>query len=259
MLSYRSAYLETEGIRQEAASFMQELADLMQRLASLDESLGRTERFAAKVEATAGKTRSERVGQGPVEEFESLPDAPVASKVNLGSGLWKSPFSKSLTSGMDLTLDKLKERTDQVEAKLHTAFGKQQDKSYFWSSLPHSWPTRGWVTSEFGAGRGNHMHEGIDIAGPVGTPITAPGDGVVTFEGYRAGYGKCVIIDHGYGVSTLYGHLSSSYVQEGQRVQRGLMIASMGNTGRSTGSHLHYEVHVDGVPVNPLLYLSGKL
>lgn len=67
------------------------------------------------------------------------------------------------------------------------------------------------------------------------------------------------MIDHGYGIATLYGHLSSTYVEEGQRVQRGLQIAAIGNTGRSTGPHLHYEVHVDGVPVNPMLYLSGKM
>lgn len=259
MLYYRGAYLETESVRLQAADFMQQRSALMGRLASLEDSLTRTERFAAKVEATAGKNRAGRVGQGPVEEVENLPDAPAATPIKLGDGLWKSPFSKSLTSGLDLTLDKLKERTDMVEEKLHASFSLQQDKTYFWSSLPHAWPTRGWVTSEFGVGRRNHMHEGIDIAGPVGTPIMAPGDGVVTYSGYRAGYGKCVVIDHGYGIATLYGHLSSTYVEEGQRVQRGLQIAAIGNTGRSTGPHLHYEVHVDGVPVNPMLYLAGKM
>lgn len=174
MLYYRGAYLETEGVRLQAADFMQQRSDLMGRLAALEDSLTRTERFAAKVEATAGKNRSGRVGQGPVEEFENLPDAPAAAPIKLGDGLWKSPFSKSLTAGIDLTLDKLKERTDLVEEKLHASFSLQQDKTYFWSSLPHAWPTHGWVTSAYGAGRRHRMHEGIDIAGPVGTPIMAP-------------------------------------------------------------------------------------
>jgi murein DD-endopeptidase MepM/ murein hydrolase activator NlpD len=263
MFYYRHIYLGTEGLRAEAAQFLQERSALMGRLAELEAAIGRTERFAAKVEASNSKGRGEQVGQGPVEESDALPVSPPAAPVRLGEGMWKSPFSKSLTAGLDLSLKRLSERNDVVEEKLHTAFSNRQERLFFRASLPSSWPTHGIITSEFGDGRGSRrharMHEGVDIAGPVGTPISAPGDGVVTFSGYRAGYGRAIIIDHGSGLSTLYGHCSAVYVAEGQHVQRGTMIAAIGNTGRSTGPHLHYEVHVDGVPVNPLKYLgSGR-
>ena len=77
----------------------------------------------------------------------------------------------------------------------------------------------------------------------------------MTFTGYDHGYGQTVRVDHGYGITTVYAHCSSYYVTEGQRVKRGMLIAAIGNTGRSTGPHLHYEVRVDGVPVNPMLYV----
>lgn len=262
MFSYRSAYISTNEIRLEAAKFMKEKSELTSRLAELEGAVARTERFAAKIESAAGK-KPASVGLGPVDEQDGLPDSPRAASLNLGSGMWKSPFAGSLSEGLNLSLDKLSERNDAVEQKLHAAFAKQQDKVYFWASLPSVWPAQGWITSEFGARRGwrgvGRLHEGIDIAGPRGTPITAPGDGVVTYTGYHRGYGNTLVIDHGFGISTVYGHCSSVYAQEGQRVKRGALIASVGNTGRSTGPHLHFEVHVDGVPVDPMMYLSSRM
>jgi murein DD-endopeptidase MepM/ murein hydrolase activator NlpD len=261
-LYYRSAYLETESVRIQSASFMRERAELLKRLGTLEQSVARTERFAAKVEAAAGQGKGQNVGRGPVEELETMPVVPSSEPTQLSNGLWKSPFAKSLTEGMDLSLKNLAERSDRTEEKLHSTFSLQQDKLYFWASLPTTWPTQGLLTSEFGEHRGwsghGRLHDGIDIAGPVGTPINAPGDGIVTFTGYKNGYGMAIVIDHGYSISTLYGHCSAVFVQEGQRIRRGTLIAAVGNTGRSTGPHLHFEVHVDGIPVNPLLYLSRK-
>jgi murein DD-endopeptidase MepM/ murein hydrolase activator NlpD len=262
MTYYRSVSVATEELRVQAAQVLQERAALMGKVAELEAAVGRAERFAAKVEASSSKGK-EPVAQGPIEEMDALPDVQAAAPIRLGEGMWKSPFSKSLTAGLDLSIKKLTERTDVVEEKLHSAFSLQQEKLYFWASLPSIWPTHGWVTSEFGDGRGGRRHfrwhEGVDIAGPVGTPITAPGDGVVTYSGYKAGYGRAIIIDHGFGITTLYGHCSAVYVEEGQHVNRGMQIAAVGNTGRSTGPHLHYEIHVDGVPVNPMLYLANKM
>ncbi len=264
MFVYRSAYVGTEDVRVEAAQYMQERAVLLERLGQLEESLARTERFAAKLEALSGAGKAGRVGEGPVAEVEEQTNVSASKSVSLGKGMWKSPFLGTLTEGITLNLDKLAERAGHVEGKLHALFSKQQDKLYFWASLPSSWPTRGWITSVFGAKRGwgrshTRYHEGIDIAGPRGTPIVAPGDGLVTYTGYKHGYGKTVVIDHGYGISTLYGHCSALFVEEGQRIKRGLLIAAIGNTGRSTGPHLHYEVRVDGVPVDPMLYLANNM
>lgn len=262
MLSYRSAYLGTETVRVKAAQHIKERSAIINKLAELEEAIARTERFAAKLEASASGSNSTRVGKGPVAEESALPVPPARATTRLREGIWTSPFTGSLSKGVSLSLGKLTERSGLVEEKLHSLFSKQQDKAYFWASLPSKWPARGWITSVFGSKRGwggrRRFHEGIDIAGPRGTPIVAPGDGIVTYNGYRNGYGKTVQIDHGYGISTLFGHCSMIYVEEGQRVRRGSLIAAVGNTGRSTGPHLHYEVHVDGVPVDPMLYLASN-
>jgi murein DD-endopeptidase MepM/ murein hydrolase activator NlpD len=102
------------------------------------------------------------------------------------------------------------------------------------------------------------MHAGIDLAGPIGTPIYATADGIVgRSEWNNGGYGNLVELDHGHGIQTRYGHLSKSLVTAGQHVKRGDMIALMGSTGRSTGSHLHYEVRIDGKAVNPVPFLQS--
>jgi len=100
------------------------------------------------------------------------------------------------------------------------------------------------------------MHAGVDMRGPVGTPIYATADGYVGRAGWSNGYGNLVELEHGKGIETRYGHLSKILVQPGQRVKRGDLIARMGSTGRSTGSHLHYEVRIDGRAVNPIPFLQ---
>jgi murein DD-endopeptidase MepM/ murein hydrolase activator NlpD len=102
------------------------------------------------------------------------------------------------------------------------------------------------------------MHAGIDLAGPVGTPIYAAADGIVDRAGWANGYGNLVELDHGKNIRTRYGHLSAILVSPGQRVHRGDLIARMGSTGRSTGSHLHYEVRLDGHAVNPVPFLQSS-
>jgi murein DD-endopeptidase MepM/ murein hydrolase activator NlpD len=131
-------------------------------------------------------------------------------------------------------------------------------------AIPSTEPVRGTnFTSGYGVrsdpfkGRAA-MHAGIDLAGPIGTPIYATADGVVQRSEYNnGGYGNLVELDHGHGIQTRYGHLSKSMVSAGQKVKRGDMIALMGSTGRSTGSHLHYEVRIDGKAVNPVPFLQS--
>ncbi len=112
------------------------------------------------------------------------------------------------------------------------------------------------LTSPFGP-RWGRMHEGTDMAGSMGTPIYATADGVVIHAGRSSGYGNLIKIKHEFGIETRYGHLSKIRVEVGQRVSRGDRIGDMGNTGRSTGTHLHYEVRVDGEPVNPMKYIKA--
>ncbi|MDO7833904.1 M23 family metallopeptidase [Sphingobium sp. HBC34] len=118
------------------------------------------------------------------------------------------------------------------------------------------------LTSNFGVrsdpfNRSARMHKGIDIPGPVGTPIHATADGIISRAGWASGYGNLVQISHGSGMETRYGHMSKLLVAENSYVKRGQIIGLMGSTGRSTGSHLHYEVRVDGAAINPLPFVAG--
>ncbi|MCM0650699.1 peptidoglycan DD-metalloendopeptidase family protein [Clostridium swellfunianum] len=116
------------------------------------------------------------------------------------------------------------------------------------------WPVSGSVTSRYGA-RWGKQHEGIDIAVSTGTNVKAYADGKVTYSGWQSGYGNVVIISHSNGLQTYYGHNSKLLVKDGQRVSVGDIIAKSGNTGRSTGPHVHFEVRKNGAPVNPFSYL----
>lgn len=118
------------------------------------------------------------------------------------------------------------------------------------------WPAIAVFSSQFGE-RWGRMHEGIDLAGPIGEPIMAAEDGVVYFAGRLGGYGNTVLIDHGGGMHTLYAHQHALLVAEGEDVVRGQQIGEMGSTGHSTGPHLHFEVQLDGVPVDPMGFLYG--
>jgi murein DD-endopeptidase MepM/ murein hydrolase activator NlpD len=129
--------------------------------------------------------------------------------------------------------------------------------------VPSAWPLGGRVTSGFGMRvapiRGGwRMHPGLDISAASGTRVRAAGAGVVVFAGYRSGYGKTVVIDHGDGMKTLYGHMSRVGIGKSRRVEEGDLIGFVGSTGRSTGPHLHFEVRFRGEPVDPMCYLSGR-
>lgn len=118
-------------------------------------------------------------------------------------------------------------------------------------------PVRGNITSRYGSNESirDHTHKGLDIAAKTGTPIKAAADGTVTYSGTMGGYGNLIIIDHGNGITTYYGHCSKLYKKKGAKVTAGDVIAAVGNTGNSTGSHLHFEIRKNGVYVNPAQYL----
>jgi murein DD-endopeptidase MepM/ murein hydrolase activator NlpD len=130
-------------------------------------------------------------------------------------------------------------------------------------AIPSLRPVEGYrLTSSFGTRndpfrRGRRMHNGLDMAGPLGTPIYATGDGIVGRAQWVGGYGNYVEVNHGGEIQTRYGHMSAILVQPGARVTRGQLIGRMGSTGRSTGSHLHYEVRIAGRPVNPMPFLTS--
>ena len=128
--------------------------------------------------------------------------------------------------------------------------------------MPLGYPMQGRLTSGFGRRSDpfNHrpaFHAGIDLKGSIGQKINSTADGIVTTSSYdKNGFGNLVVLRHGNGYETVFGHMSKRLVKKGERVQRGQVIGLMGNTGRSTGPHLHYEVHYKGEPINPKKYLS---
>jgi murein DD-endopeptidase MepM/ murein hydrolase activator NlpD len=134
-----------------------------------------------------------------------------------------------------------------------------EEKASLLAATPTILPVKGLITAGYGYRKSpftgqRELHEGLDIAAPYGTPIVATADGIVTFAGPLAAYGNVVFVDHGHGFSTFYGHCSSYRVREGQRVRRGEVLAYVGTTGRTTGPHVHYEVHVSGIISNPMKY-----
>ncbi len=158
-------------------------------------------------------------------------------------------------------LTQLKGAASKQEASLQMLIEYFEDKRSLYASTPSVWPVRGWVTSPFGNRTSPFsgilkFHEGMDIAAQTGTPVMAPADGVVVRAGFGTGYGNMVEISHGYGLRTIYAHNSRLNVKAGQRVKRGEVISYVGDTGSSTGPHLHYEVKVNGLSVNPVKYLN---
>lgn len=152
-----------------------------------------------------------------------------------------------------------------IEAKLEEV--RQQDLMHairanqdILASTPSVWPTEGWVSSRFGyrtspfTGK-REFHKGLDISAPTGTPIYAPAKGRIAFIERHSGYGLTMGVTHGSGIVTKYAHLHSISVKEKQTITRGELIGYVGNSGRSTGPHLHYEVRLNGVPVNPSRYI----
>jgi len=127
-------------------------------------------------------------------------------------------------------------------------------------TVPSIWPVRGQITEGFGqrldpfSGEGV-FHSGVDISTPYGTRVESSGDGIILQAGVESGYGNEIVVDHGFGMTTKYGHLSKIFVVVGQEVKRGQVIGAVGMTGRTTGPHLHYEVIVNDTPVNPMKYL----
>lgn len=188
----------------------------------------------------------------------------------------KSYFSKNNQNSLDKTkvqastlnvndaketVELIKEAIPEKEKSLNELIVLMEDRNEVLLSIPSLYPATGRVTSRFGyrsdpiTGR-KTFHDGYDIASSYGTPIYATADGVVTFSGRNGGYGNEVIINHGNGFETVYAHNSKNIVDKGDFVRKGQVVAYMGSTGRSTGSHLHYEVRKYGTPVNPANYLN---
>ena len=197
------------------------------------------------------------VGAPPAAADETVQEGTVSPT----GGEQHAPTTADLSEALEMIEERLSTRRSSIDLLAETMRREFPGAaSYASDSAPHTtpsiWPAAGYVSSPYGLRfDGTEFHQGIDIAADMGTPIVATADGVVTAAGWNGGYGNMVDVDHGGGIVTRYGHASALAVTVGQQVRRGEIIAYVGSTGRSTGPHVHYEVRVDGQPVNPAGYL----
>jgi len=166
----------------------------------------------------------------------------------------------SLLREMHEQVGQLNQLTDKQEEGFASLLKYLEDQRNLLACTPAISPTKGWITSKFGYRKSpftgiREFHKGLDIATRKGTKVVATADGIVTFVGKKGFLGNALIIDHGHGIVTRYAHLSKSLVKRGTVVKRGDAIAEVGNTGRSTGPHLHYDVRLNGIAVNPEKYI----
>jgi murein DD-endopeptidase MepM/ murein hydrolase activator NlpD len=189
-------------------------------------------------------------------------------KVGVGGHRFEHPEAPSLflrepSSSPDLSLagvDRLLRQAKlekQSYVEIEAALQRSGERL---AGTPTIWPTSGHISRGYGTCTDpftglRRKHEGLDIVNRVGTPVVATAAGKVSKAGWQGGYGWMVVIDHGFGYQTAYGHLNSIGIKSGARVERGQKIGTLGNSGRSTGPHLHYEVRVNGQPVNPTKYI----
>lgn len=240
--------------------------ELILKVAKLEKSLSIMDDSIAHLsELMDVDPQSLKFGTGPIADLDvtisndfdevfSIPgaDAFIEDWVSNNGAITVNKFKRKMS--------KFNDEAAILNKKLEEIFSQNKDKINFVNATPNMMPVEGWITSEFGIrkhpiGRRYRMHNGIDIASPHGTKIKAPAGGKVVFAARSSGYGNMLIIRHGYGISTMYAHLNNFYVKKGQTIKRGDIVAEIGTTGYSTGPHLHYEVQVDGIPSDPLVFL----
>ncbi len=220
-----------------------------------------------QVEKIVGKSNELRIAANLPEISEE------ERELGTGGGDFFNLFNiKNINTAGNIDVNELSDFIDNI--KLKVEFEKENYSEItkkiklnenLFASIPAIKPSEGVLSTE-GFGQRlhpilkiNRMHEGIDIITSVGTPVKAPGNGKVSFVGRKGGYGLCIEIDHGFGYKTIYGHLSKAKVKDGQKIKRGDLIAETGNTGLSTGPHLHYEIVHNGIKQDPINFILDDL
>ena len=253
-LSLKGSENELVKLRRDSKIRKIQVAKFAQQVKNFETQMARLERFEKKLRV-----------------ITALENSPKSVEKNWGVGgpygLSTNSFKTAMGRGAASMVDRLSNELDHLgrQANIQSISFQELDDFFknqksFLSSTPSIWPTRGWVTSSFGFRKSpftglREKHEGWDIAARSGAPVRATADGVVVVEGREYGYGNLVEVDHGYGIVTRYGHNSKHLVKVGDRVKRGQVVSLVGNTGRSTGPHLHYEILLNGVPVSPKNYI----
>ncbi len=231
--------------RMQIQAFAHEINALKDQLVKLDQ-------FEEKIRVIANLD--------PAQGNDNLFGIGGAAPEDLDPQLELTQRHESLMREMHQQVDALDMASQRQEGGFSELLDKLEGQRSLLASTPAIRPTDGWITSRFGnrvspfTGK-KEFHKGLDIANRQGTAILATADGVVSYSGKKGSMGNVLVVDHGHGMVTRYAHISKALKKPGESVKRGDIVAQMGNTGRSTGPHLHYEVHLNGVPVNPNQYI----
>jgi murein DD-endopeptidase MepM/ murein hydrolase activator NlpD len=251
-IQVRKKGVELTQLRQETEEQRSKIHFFSSKIEDLERQLSRLKDFDKKIRIIANLERG--------QETPSVMGMGGPSPSDVREKLRAEKDETGLVHQMRTDVERLKSEAVSREESLSELEKLLQTKKEILVRTPSIWPVHGWVTSGFGF-RTNpftgltQMHEGLDISNRIGTPVIAPADGIVSDTGKDFSYGNVVVISHGFGITTRFNHLSKILVGAGQRVKRGDKVAEVGTTGKSTGPHLHYEVRVNGIPVNPVRYI----
>ncbi|MEK2689763.1 M23 family metallopeptidase [Bdellovibrio sp. GT3] len=278
--------MENKRLKAENAQLQKQFQVVESKVSALENSLERVKTFTTKLKLITNVDAEDRITKltmgpkpapnQPVEEYEPMEsrddgealtqqDATFANQkpLNDQTGELANETADKDYASLVIRIEKAVKETQLKEQSVIDLWESLSERQSLLNATPNMKPAKGWITSRFGyrtspfTGK-TTLHAGLDIAAAPGSPIYAPADGVVIFASYDEGYGKLVSIDHGFGVTTRYGHMSQIYVQVGQRVSKWDVIGAVGNTGRSTGPHCHYEVRINGTPVDPINYILDE-
>jgi murein DD-endopeptidase MepM/ murein hydrolase activator NlpD len=241
--------IELRQLRQEAG----ERAVLTAKITQLEGDLSRLRDFDQKLRVVAGLDQGTQEG----------PDFAQGGAGTLSRTALMDTVQNDhgrLADQMNRDIEVLGREITSRERSFRELKSLLEEKRSILASTPTIWPVKGLITAGYGYRQSpftgaREMHEGLDVAAPFGSPIVATADGIVSFAGPLSDFGNVVFINHGHGFTTFYAHTSKIKVKEGQSVKRGDVIATIGTTGRTTGPHVHYEVQVNGLAINPLKYI----
>jgi len=237
-----------ETLRLENESYREATGELTEQISSLQTALSQ---LGEQTELDPATRRA----------MENLPTV-TRSKAAGGSVGSSAVVAAAVTrTAPESTFGILRDLLGSLENRLATVKSQIESQQALGRATPSAWPIVGWLTSLYGNRKDPFtgqpdFHTGLDISAQYGTPVRATADGTVESAGYSGNYGNAVVVDHGFGIGTRFGHMSRFAVGAGQKIKRGEVIGYVGATGRATSSHLHYEILLNGQPINPLRLLA---
>ncbi len=249
---------EIKALKEDTIKALGALEEIKTTDAKVRELVGLKTNEEANINVSRGDSGGSRYpSRGLTTENYDLMNTTYNMENNPNKDLQKNNEGLADISEIKAMLSVINEEVEKQEKVLSSLEKETKDKINYLAAKPNGRPSAGRYTSPYGwrnnpfSGRGSEFHSGLDIAAAYGTKIVATGSGRVTFSGYRAGFGYTVMINHGYGYTTMYAHCSSLNVRVGDKVSRGQLIARMGRSGRATGPHVHYEVTYNGRTIDP--------